>query len=593
MNNFSSDEDDDDEVEDDEDIDADYEDSEYESTESELDEGCSNIKLTVPLHPHSHNRSKKRSCPHKKVISSTEQDSESTEDDESDSETEDSESDSESSSESIDDFSGSETNTECDFTDSEGRPNPFHKELEVPSILIDAGSPDIPGMRRYPEDIIEANTKPSENHYQNNSTRLYKTPNLADKKEAPVTTSNYIGRSTQRAFNLKKHWVSDASTVNTGQNKGMEKSEVDNRLKSLMDRLSNQQKLLKPAEKPSRQMEHFIKGTANNATVPISTTNGMKSISSDPLVTSPLKSPTLFSRQNSEKLHYAPPYQSIMNGIEVKPPRENSNNPEIPKIEQSVIKSESKNDPKTPKIPKIDQNGVKEIIEEEPPPIPPMPEIYIEEQNESKIDQNTPETTFESCNETKEDSAFMTPANELSLNPEDLKESDDIPLADGEEPEVEFRPEVSELSPELPLATSSPAIENLLNEIRSPTESEKSFIQKQSAVKLTDDEIMRIYQERNPLERLAKFNSLKKKQSSVVHDIILSSNSANKPRARRTRVAIPSSSIPDPTDPNARTPIAPPRTRAATEPPMSLPATPLTGNFEQHFTTSIDYLTHF
>ena len=39
----------------------------------------------------------------------------------------------------VDEFSGSETNTECDFTDSEGRPNPFHKELEVPSILIEPG----------------------------------------------------------------------------------------------------------------------------------------------------------------------------------------------------------------------------------------------------------------------------------------------------------------------------------------------------------------------------------------------------------------------------------------------------------------------
>ena len=129
--------------------------------------------------------------------------------------------------------------------------------------------------------------------------------------------------------------------------------------------------------------------------------------------------------------------------------------------------------------------------------------------------------------------------------------------------------------------------------IRSPTESEKSFIQKQSEHKLTDDEIMRIYQERNPLERLAKFNSLKRKQSSVVHDMIIGRNSSsNKPprAARRTRVAVPSSSIPpipttaeqEATSGNGSstaittTPIR--RPRAATEPPMlaSLPATPLT-----------------
>lgn len=78
--------------EDEEDIDADYEDSEYESTESELDEGCSNIKLTVPLNPHPHHHQRKKRCPHnKKVISSTEHDSESTDED---SDTEDSESDS-------------------------------------------------------------------------------------------------------------------------------------------------------------------------------------------------------------------------------------------------------------------------------------------------------------------------------------------------------------------------------------------------------------------------------------------------------------------------------------------------------------------
>ena len=551
----------DDEIEEDEeDIDADYEDSEYESTESELDEGCSNIKLTVPLNPHH----RKKRCPHnKKVISSTEQESTEEEDSDSEEETEDSSEDSASESESIDDFSGSETNTECDFTDSEGRPNPFHKELEVPSILIDAGSPEVPGMRRYPEDIIEANTKPVEN--VNFGNRLYKTPNLADKPKELPTNSNYIGRSTQRAFNLKKHWVSDASNTNTNAKNSMEKSEVDNRLKSLMDRLSNQQKLLKPAEKPSKQMEHFMKGSS-------ATTNGssMKSISSDPLITSPLKSPGVVVQTtktsgltSDQKLHYAPPYQSIMNGIQ------------IPRVEKPVEKP-------------LRTNGFDPEEDEQKPPRPPTPEIFQEPPKKPEMkkeeEEPSPETTFESCNqedieeqienhetieeeplnESQENSAFLTPANELSLNPEDLKESEDIPLADDT---------IETIENQEPLATSSPAVQELL---MSPTESEKSFIQKQSDVKLTDDEIMRIYQERNPLERLAKFNSLKKKQSSVVHDMILSASSANKPRTRRTRVAIPSSSIPDPNNPHV-TPIAPPRTRAATEPPMSLPATPLTG----------------
>ena len=205
-------------------------------------------------------------------------------------------------------------------------------------------------MRRYPEDIIEANTRPAaaENYSGN---RLYKTPNLADKpKEPSTTTSNYIGRSTARAFNLKKHWVSDASTAKTNDKNSMGKTEVDNRLKSLMDRLSNQQKLLKPAEKPSKQMEHFM-----------SSGNGMKSISSDPLVTSPqsMVPPQTISRQTSEnqKLHYAPPYQSIMNGIQIQP-----------KAEQKPIEKPSS----------VVTNGIAKPSEpseeEEKPPRPPTPQ---------------------------------------------------------------------------------------------------------------------------------------------------------------------------------------------------------------------------
>ena len=44
---------------------------------------------------------------------------------------------------------------------------------------------------------------------------------------------------------------------------------------------------------------------------------------------------------------------------------------------------------------------------------------------------------------------------------------------------------------------------------------------KADSVKLTEDEMTKIYQERNPLERLAKLNSLKTKDSNLVADIIL------------------------------------------------------------------------
>ena len=742
----SSDDEEDDDDDDDDDCDeddreADYEDSEYESvsSDSELDEGCSNIKLTVPLHP-TGRRSRKKVCPHgKRQLSSTEEHEEESDSESSDDlESEQSE-DEESEEESLDEFSGSESNSECEFTDSEGKPNPFHKELEVPSILIQPGSPaELPGMRRYPEDIIEAKVPTSiltnqPNRYQ------YKTPNYDSelaKKEKSSTSSNYVGRSTQRAFNLKKHWAMSADqqpkqqqinsmstnnitttnntvkSYNTAKNndanlitkKSVEKSEIDNRLKSLMDRLSNQQKLLKPADKPSTEMEHFMKRSTNN-TSNTSSCGGLKSTNStDKLMQSDLKSPILLNRQTSEtsglKFSYTNPqitpyyqqnnsitttsgntngttatsaaeycssgdvpvkseyeklfrrtesvpnnYQSHTNGLHNH--KNNKEHEEEQKTNEKEEKIPEFRDVETIEVPHIEDHHqkpedlVEESLEEDDsedccdpedeiseqpekevekaPPIPPIPDIYVEEHQKSSsagedttipkiIEENNTnnhDTTYESCpnnlsnettNEDLDDSAYMTPANELSLNPEHLKDSD-IPLADDDDDDVvdenNFRENDFTKNSDggIPFITSTPSQQDEL--IRSPTESEKSFIQKQSEHKLTDDEIMRIYQERNPLERLAKFNSLKRKQSSVVHDMIIGRNSSsNKPprAARRTRVAVPSSSIPpipttaeqEATSGNGSstaittTPIR--RPRAATEPPMlaSLPATPLT-----------------
>ena len=88
-----------------------------------------------------------------------------------------------------------------------------------------------------------------------------------------------------------------------------------------------------------------------------------------------------------------------------------------------------------------------------------------------------------------------------------------------------------------PLATSSPKVisADLLESNESITppavpirrSSFTSAIQgqmqmmKPDGVKLTEDEVYKIYQETNPLERLAKLNSLKAKQSNVVHDMIM------------------------------------------------------------------------
>merc|ERR1712223_1720171 len=387
---------------DEEDADADYEDSEYESdsSDSELDEGCSNIKLSVPLHPMQQRRKPSKTCPHKQkqIVSSTEQDSEE-DSDESSSSVGDSETDSDLDHEtaSLGEFSGSETNTECDYTDSEGRPNPFHKELEVPSILIEPGSPDVPGMRRYPEDIIEANSSKTTSGVSSDNLNFsanrfqYKTPNLADdlakKEKSAVANSQYIGRSTQRAFNLKKHWVTDANAHGAGaQNKSNDtekKTELDNRFKSLMDRLSNQQKLLKPADKPSTQMEHFMRRTSHGT---------VKSVSTDPLITSPLKSPAvIFSRQTSDtvnsdgqgqagsqKFTYPPPYRPAIsstttNGIV--PTANSIQNSKFNSIDQDLPVSKSKSE----KALFSEEIKMDEKAEPAPPPIPPIPDIYVEE----------------------------------------------------------------------------------------------------------------------------------------------------------------------------------------------------------------------
>ena len=72
---------------------------------------------------------------------------------------------------------------------------------------------------------------------------------------------------------------------------------------------------------------------------------------------------------------------------------------------------------------------------------------------------------------------------------------------------------------------------------------------------LTDDEVTRIYRERNPLEKLAQLNSLKQRESSVVRDMIMArvgtgSRSASSPRTaagiRRPRHAVLATLVPPP-----------------------------------------------
>ena len=79
------------------------------------------------------------------------------------------------------------------------------------------------------------------------------------------------------------------------------------------------------------------------------------------------------------------------------------------------------------------------------------------------------------------------------------------------------------------LAINNSIKSNLLNQY---------FIINNTFLQLTDDEVTRIYRERNPLERLAQLNSLKQRESSVVRDMILGRvGASSRASAASTRVA--------------------------------------------------------
>ena len=117
----------------------------------------------------------------------------------------------------------------------------------------------------------------------------YKTPALASQPpQAPAT--QYRTLSGVMSNNLKKNWASGstAPAATQGQKK-VDQAEIDARLKSLMDRLSNQQSMLKPAEKPSAQMQHYM-----------STSSGLRKLSDSkplfpykPVTTQPLETPVI------------------------------------------------------------------------------------------------------------------------------------------------------------------------------------------------------------------------------------------------------------------------------------------------------------
>ncbi len=234
--------------------------------------------------------------------------------------------------------------TECEFTDSEGRPNPFHKELEEGGRII---GPESPGASRRlhgqqkvirPDGTIETITNNSSYDPSFASKYQYKTPNLSDRlnNEQKKSTTVIQDFSTRKALSLKKNWVSDASATGGGSNKDrggkIKSSEVDNRLKSLMERLSSQQKLLKPAEKPSTEMQHFLSATSQGQQpTPKSSSslvNGCSDHSSSSLKSPPIVASTAVSSSSSLRMFPTPPVYRSIDSQEVSPTSAGNNKKE-------------------------------------------------------------------------------------------------------------------------------------------------------------------------------------------------------------------------------------------------------------------------
>ena len=161
----------------------------------------------------------------------------------------------------------------------------------MPKIVIEPGSPLASTRRivepnkyfpapKYVEQKISLETReksePSLSSLTYASRLQYKTPNLSGRLQSEETRqAGYVTRSTQRALSLTKNWVSDAP-ANMATGKKSDAAEMDSRLKSLMERLSNQQSLLKPADKPSSQMEHLLKNSPSSRVILSQSTSSLR-----------------------------------------------------------------------------------------------------------------------------------------------------------------------------------------------------------------------------------------------------------------------------------------------------------------------------
>ena len=153
-----------------------------------------------------------------------------------------------------------------ELDDTFSRKNPF----TVPEIVVQPNSP-VPGL---PDPSHLAQAVPlgpaayGTGLYQPSLSSMtkyqYKTPALSSSQPPPST--QYRTLSGVLSNNLKKNWVTPAAAPASQSQRKIDQAEIDARLKSLMDRLSSQQSLLKPAEKPSAQMQHYLQSTSSSQT---------------------------------------------------------------------------------------------------------------------------------------------------------------------------------------------------------------------------------------------------------------------------------------------------------------------------------------
>jgi len=227
-----------------------YTDQEYEDDSSD----CEDVLLEVPSLPGGRPARRRRSSAHS--LSSDDLSSDYT---------------------TSDDSSSSEDSELLALVDGGCKKNPF----TVPKITIQPNSP-VPGKPAgsggatpraplSPEDSSDPNyisqaiplgpTPFGTALYQPSLSSLtkyqYKTPSLPNSSAQPTT--QYRTLSGVLSNNLKKNWAAGPEANSDQPKRKVDQNEIDARLKSLMDRLSSQQSLLKPADKPSEEMQHQMK----------------------------------------------------------------------------------------------------------------------------------------------------------------------------------------------------------------------------------------------------------------------------------------------------------------------------------------------